>query len=359
MKRIGIVNSGGDTQAINAVIASAVRAGQKYNYEFIGFIKGWEGILDNDYMKLGLEQIRGISHLGGTILHSVNKGRFAGKVGAGDVNKIPDEIIKEATDNLNALEVDALIVIGGDGTLSGAMQLAEVGVKIIGVPKTIDNDLAAADKTFGFSTAVDIVVEALDRIHTTAFSHDRVLFVETMGRNVGWIALSSGLAGGADAILLPEIEFSYEGLINFLKYRKRIGRNYSVVVVSEGAKAKDEEVSAKKIEGQPEVKLGGITERIMQRVEALAPGEFEMRNVVLGHIQRGGTPNAEDRILGKSYGVAAVEALREKKYGQMVCLQNGEMVSVSIEEAVKDLKSVSTDAMEFKTAKAIGVYFGE
>lgn len=360
MNRIGIVNSGGDTQAINAVIASAVRAGMKEGYKFIGFIKGWEGILDMQYMKLGVEEIRGISHLGGTILHSVNKGRFAGKVGEGEINKIPDDIIELAKENLKKLEIDTLIVIGGDGTLSGAMQLADAGINIVGVPKTIDNDLQAADRTFGFSTAVDIVVEALDRVHTTAYSHDRVIFVETMGRHVGWIALNAGLAGGADAILIPEIPFTYEGLAKYLRWRKTIGRNYSVVVVSEGAKASDGEVATKKnVDGRPEVMLGGITEQIMQKLGEIAPGEFEMRNVVLGHIQRGGTPNAEDRVLAKNYGVYAIEAIKNGKFGEMIALQNGHMVTVPIKDVVEKLKKVTKDVLEYKTAEGVGVYFGE
>jgi len=361
MKKIGIVNSGGDTQAINAVIASAVKYGLGKDFKFIGFIKGWEGILDMEYMELGMEQIRGISHLGGTILHSVNKGRFAGKGGdAGDANSIPDEILHLAKKNLETLKIDTLIVIGGDGTLSGAMQLEKLGVKIVGVPKTIDNDLAGVDMTFGFSSAVEIGVEALDRIHTTAVSHDRVMFVETMGRHVGWIPLYAGLAGGADVILIPEIEFSYDGLVRFLSWRKKIGRNYSVVVVSEGAKAKNEKIATKEnVDGRPEVILGGISEQIMNRLNQMAPGEFEMRNVVLGHTQRGGSPNAEDRILAKSYGVAAVDAVINKKFGQMVAYVGGKMKTVPIEDAVDKLKKVTDEDLIFQSAKKLGVYFGE
>ncbi|MEO6728652.1 MAG: ATP-dependent 6-phosphofructokinase, partial [Candidatus Dojkabacteria bacterium] len=324
-------------------------------------IKGWEGILDMEYIELGMEQIRGISHLGGTILHSVNKGRFAGKGGdAGDANTISDEILNLAKKNLETLKIDTLIVIGGDGTLSGAMQLEKVGVKIVGVPKTIDNDLDGVDMTFGFSTAVDIGVEALDRVHTTAVSHDRVMFVETMGRHVGWIPLYAGLAGGADVILIPEIEFSYEGLVRYLGWRKKIGRNYSVVVVSEGAKAKNEKIATKEnVDGKPEARLGGISDQIMQRITEMAPGEFEMRNVVLGHTQRGGTPNAEDRTLAKSYGVAAMDAVIEKKFGTMVAYVNGKMTTIPIEKAVDKLKKVTEDDLMFQTAKKLGVYFGE
>ncbi|MEP7103615.1 MAG: ATP-dependent 6-phosphofructokinase [Candidatus Dojkabacteria bacterium] len=361
MKKIGIVNSGGDTQAINAVIASIVKYGLSKDYKFVGFIKGWEGILDMECIDLGIEQIRGISHLGGTILHSVNKGRFAGKGGSeGDFNKIPDDILNLAKKNLETLKIDSLIVIGGDGTLSGALQLVDLGIDIVGVPKTIDNDLDLVDMTFGFSSAVEIGVEALDRVHTTAVSHDRVMFVETMGRHVGWIPLYAGLAGGADVILIPEIEFDYEGLIRYLAWRKKIGRNYSVVVVSEGAKAKNEKIATlENKEGRPEVRLGGISDQIMRRIEELAPGEFEMRNVVLGHTQRGGSPNAEDRILAKSYGVAAMDAVIHKKFGELVCYRNGKMETVKIEKAVEHLKKITKDNLVFDTAKKLGVYFGE
>lgn len=360
MKKIGIVNSGGDVQGINAVISSIVRTGTPLNLKFIGFMKGWEGILDMNYIDLGIDQIRGISHLGGTILHSVNKGRFAGKAGAGDKNKIPEEILQQVKANLDKLEIDALIVIGGDGTLTGAMQLSELGVKIVGVPKTIDNDLNATDKTFGFGTAVSIVVDALDRIHTTAVSHDRVLFVETMGRHAGWIALYSGFGGGADAILIPEIEFTYEGLIDYLRYRKTIGRYYSVVVVAEGAKARNSELSTLDYENaSAEVKLGGASDLIMRNIEKLAPGEFEMRNTVLGHIQRGGTPNSEDRILAKVYGSKAVEAVLAGHFGHMVAYKNNEFTLVKIEDAVADLKLVTKEDYVYKAAKNIGVYFGE
>ena len=360
MKKIGIVNSGGDVQGINAVISSAVRTGVPLGLKFVGFMKGWEGILDMNYIELGIDQVRGISHLGGTILHSVNRGRFAGKSGIGKSSQIPEEILNQVKSNLEKLDVDALIVIGGDGTLSGALQLSEKGVKIIGVPKTIDNDLNATDQTFGFSTAVNIVVEALDRIHTTAVSHDRVLFVETMGRHAGWIALFAGLAGGADAILIPEIKFSYDGLINYLRYRKTIGRFYSVVVVAEGAVSKGGEVSKADIENDAsEVRIGGVSHLIMQNIEKLAPNEFEMRNTVLGHIQRGGTPDSEDRILAKTYGIRAVEALIKGKSGEMIAIRNGEFTEVLIKDAIKKLKVVTDDHFAYQSAKSIGVYFGE
>jgi 6-phosphofructokinase len=359
--KIGIVNSGGDVQGLNAVIASAVNYGTSKGHTFVGFNKGWEGILDLKHFDLTKDKVRGISHLGGTILHSVNKGRFAGKAGSkGGVNAIPDEILDLAKTNLEKLDVGALIVIGGDGTLSAANQLYKKGVKIIGVPKTIDNDLKGTDQTFGFSTAVDVVVEALDRIHTTAVSHDRVFFIETMGRHAGWIALHAGLAGGADAILLPEIKFSYAKLIEFLRKRKNSGRNYSIVVVAEGATAVNEDLALLENTGdRPEIRLGGISDQIMHKIDEISPSEFEMRNVVLGHIQRGGTPNAEDRILSKTYGVAAIDAISAKKYGHMVTYVARQTNFVSIAEAVGDLKLVEDLTPELQTAKKIGVFLGE
>jgi ATP-dependent phosphofructokinase / diphosphate-dependent phosphofructokinase len=358
--RIGIINSGGDVQGINAVISSVVHAGHKLGHEFLGFIKGWEGLLDKDFIHLDIEAVRGISHVGGTILYSVNKGRFAGKSGSdGAVNKIPDEVIVSAKANCHELGIDALIVIGGDGTLTGALQLAEAGINIIGVPKTIDNDLQDVDRTFGFSTAVNVAVEAIDRIHTTAHSHQRFFFVETMGRHAGWIALHSGVGGGADAILLPEFPFSYTGLLNFMRTRREDERNYALIVVSEGAHAQDEAIVAEKLVGLPEVKLGGVSAEIMNRLERLAPGEFDMRNVVLGHIQRGGTPNADDRVLAKAYGVAAVQALQDGHFGQVVCMHGGQMQVVPIQHTVGKLKLITPDDITYRTAVGLGVYLGD
>lgn len=355
--KIGIINSGGDAQGLNAVISAAVKYGLRQGHEFIGFIKGWEGLLDKNYIVLDRERIRGISHLGGTILYTVNKGRFAGKAGLGGVHQIPEEILNEAKANLEELGVDALIVIGGDGTLSGAEQLGNVGVQYVGVPKTIDNDLDATDSTFGFHTAVDVVLEALDRVHTTAYSHSRVLFVETMGRHAGWIGLHAGLAGGAHIVLLPEFPFSYEKLLWFMRTRQQTGGKYTIVVVAEGAKPQDGQVVAAD-NGAPEVRLGGISETIMHNIEKAAPGEFEMRNLVLGHVQRGGAPDAYDRVLAKSYGVAAIDAIEQKKFSHVVCLQGNKIVPVPVHDVLDGLKQVTKDSMVFQTAQKIGIYFG-
>lgn len=353
-KRIGIINSGGDCAGLNAVIASAVKAGLPHDIEFIGFEKGWEGLLNPmKYRVLDRAAVRGISYLGGTILGTVNKGRFGAKSGAGDKRRIPDEVLDEAKANLDLIGCEGLIVIGGDGTLSGAMQLAEKGVKVIGVPKTIDNDLGATDRTFGFSTAVQIVVDALDRIHTTASSHGRVIFVETMGRHTGWIALRSGLAGGADGILLPEFPFTIPDLINFLRLRHS-DTGSSVIVVAEGVKIRDHISGRGRVD--QEVQLGGASNHLIDEIERQAKGEFEIRGAVLGHIQRGGTPNAADRMLAKAYGVAAINAYLAGEFGKMVTYRSLGMTAVPIAQAVATLKRVTPDELEYQTARQLGVF---
>lgn len=355
MAKVGILTSGGDCAGLNAVIASIVKAGRPLGYSFVGFERGWEGVLTPmAYRTLTPADVRGISYTGGTMLKTTNRGRFGAKAGAGNARAIPREILFEAKRNLDSAGVDALIVIGGDGSLSGALQLAGVGVKIVGVPKTIDNDLGATRRTFGYSTAVSVVVDALDRIHTTASSHNRVIVVETMGRHAGWIALRSGLAGGADAILIPEFPFRIERLVNFLRERQQnVGS--SVVVVAEGAKVGDQIVTRSGARTQ-EVLLGGVANRLMQDVETLAPGEFDLRGTILGHIQRGGNPDAVDRVLAKAYGVEAINAVHRGDFGRMVCYGPDGMSTAPIQEAVGKLKVVTPDTMEYVTAHDLGVF---
>lgn len=355
MKKVGILNSGGDCPGLNAVIASAVRTGLVHGYEYVGILKGWEGLLSPTMTRpLGDKDVAGISYLGGTILGTVNKGRFGAKKGAGNPLAIDPDILQEAKDNFSALGLDALVVIGGDGTLSGAMQLSDFGVPLVGVPKTIDNDLNATDRTFGFSTASQVVVDALDRIHTTASSHGRVIFVETMGRHTGWIALRAGLAGGAHAILLPEFQFDLDKLAAFL-YDRQVQGKATVVIVAEGALINNEVVTDELTAGH-EVHLGGISQKLMYLLEKLHPGKFEMRNTILGHVQRGGTPNAADRALSKAYGCAAAKAVAEGKFGQMVVYKNQQMSTAPILEAVGELKQVSSSTMEYITARDLRVF---
>lgn len=353
LKTIGIITGGGDCAGLNAVISGIVKAGIPLGYEFIGFERGWEGLLDMQFVNLDRAAVRGISHLGGTILRTTNKGRFAAKVGMGDANAIDPDILDQAKRNHDRLGLSGLIVIGGDGTLSGAMQLADRGVNIVGVPKSIDNDLSSTDKTFGFSTAVQVAVDAIDKIHTTAASHDRVFFIECMGRHAGWISLQAGLAAGANAILLPEFDVNMTSLLEYLRSRKQHHKRSAICVVAEGIKIKNRSLKA----AGAEVSLVGASEAIMLELEQyMEPDEFEMRHVVLGHTQRGGSPNAEDRILSKRYGVAAIEALHDGKYGHMVSVRAGEMGIVPILEAVGELKRVTTDSYEYSTAQKLGIY---
>jgi 6-phosphofructokinase len=356
VKKIGIINSGGDCAGLNAVISSIVKTGVPRGYEFVGFEKGWEGLLDLAYQELTLDRIRGISHLGGTILRTTNKGRFAGKAGAGDPNAIGPDILALAKTNADKLGLDGLIVIGGDGTLSAATQLIPYGLKIIGVPKTIDNDLGATDKTFGFSTAVQIAVDAIDKIHTTATSHERIFFIECMGRHAGWISLYAGLAASANAILLPEFEINVPKFVDYLKRRHFSGKNSTIVVVAEGVKLAGQGFSHQTGLRQTEIVFGGVSEYLMRTIELNAPEEFEMRHVVLGHTQRGGSPNSADRILAKRYGVEAMLAYERGESAQMIATRDNQMVTVAISDAVGALKLVTEETYEYQAAKTLGIY---
>ncbi|MFO0703791.1 MAG: ATP-dependent 6-phosphofructokinase [Patescibacteria group bacterium] len=359
MKRIGILNSGGDCAGLNAVISSFTKYALSDGYEVYGFIKGFEGVLDKKYIELTQEKIRGISHLGGTILQSTNKGRFGAKVGEGNIARIPKEILEQTKQNLAELGIDKLCVIGGDGTLSSAYQLHEYGISIVGVPKTMDNDLASTDKTFGFSTAVDIVTDAIDKINTTMTSHNRVFFIETFGRHTGWVGLYAGLAGGVDMILLPEIKFSYAKIVDYLRKRKENGREHAIIVVAEGAKSEDGKLIIRKRTESSEVTLGGISQLLMEEIDSRAPGEFELRNTILGHVQRGGSPNSEDRILAKRLGVAAYDGIKNGKFGSMVALRGNKMEYVPILDAVDQLKTVPVHDELVEVARKIGVSFGD
>ena len=355
MKKIGILNSGGDCSGLNAVIASIVKTGTSMGYEFVGFEKGWEGLLSPmKYIELNVDSVRGISHLGGTILKTVNRGRFAGKSGGKNgPNSIPTEILQMAKDNLESIGVGGLIVIGGDGTLSAAMQLNDFGVPIVGVPKTVDNDLYGNDATFGFDTAVAVAVEALDKIHTTATSHDRVFIVECMGRHAGWITLFAGLAANANMILLPEFAVNVPEIIEFIRNRT-LTRGSTIVVVSEGLDMGHQHVSVGI--ASSEVRVGGAAETLMHTIEELSPQEFDMRTVVLGHVQRGGSPIPSDRILAKRFGVAAIESFADGKYGQMITLHEGHVTTTPIRRAASQLRLVEKTSAEYQTTQKLGVY---
>ena len=353
-RKIGILTSGGDCAGLNTAIASIVNSGLRLGNAFVGFEKGWEGLLDPVmYQELDASRVRGINHLGGTILRTTNRGRFAGKAGGkGGYNDIPTEMLKMASDNLNKLGVDGLIVIGGDGTLSAAVQLSAFGVQIVGVPKSVDNDLIGTDATFGFSTAVSVAVDALDKIHTTASSHERIFLVECMGRHAGWITLHAGLAGDANAILLPEFKLDIDALIDFLKHRSKTMHS-SIIAVAEGLDLGQQHANLGI--GSSEVKLNGVADTLMNTIEQRAPGLFDLRTVVLGHTQRGGAPIPADRLLAKRFGVAAMEAYEAGKFGMMVRLK-GDGVGLTSLERAKGLKLVSCDDPCYQTACKLGVY---
>jgi len=359
VKRIGVLTSGGDCPGLNAVIRGVVRAASRLDWEVIGFLDGYEGILPPvRFRLLDRQATAGIMHLGGTILGTTNKGHFVAKIGHGNKAELDPAIIQQTKETMHDLDIEGLICIGGDGSLSTALQLNEHGIPTIGVPKTIDNDIDATAMTFGFHSAVSCVVDALDRLHTTARSHKRVMVLEVMGRYAGWIALHGGLAGGADIILIPEIPFDPEAVCEVIRQREADGAFTSMVVCAEGAFPKDGGYTTKDAQGRiGEAALGGIAERVAKLI-ADKTGK-ETRSVVLGHLQRGGNPTALDRILGTRFGVAAVELIEQKKFGYMVSYQNYLIGSVPMAEAVSRLKRVDPQSQMVQSCREIGVSFGE
>ncbi|MES2982554.1 MAG: ATP-dependent 6-phosphofructokinase [Verrucomicrobiota bacterium] len=356
--RIGILNSGGDCPGLNAVIHGVVGAAHKLGWEVIGFKDGFEGLLPpGDYRVLTPQDTIGILKLGGTILGSTNKGHFAAKIGAGNVAEVPKEIVDSARGTMDQLEIQALIVVGGDGSLTTGLQLFRQGWPIIGVPKTIDNDLSATAMTFGFDSAVTTVVDALDRLNTTAESHKRVMVLEVMGRHAGWIALWGGIAGGANVILIPEVPFSLEKIADFIKNRDAQGQHATLVVVAEGAKLPDGEQVAIDKNCSGEVRLGGIGEQVATRIQELTGKET--RSTTLGHLQRGGAPTAFDRILGMRFGVMAVNLAEKKEFGRMVSYDAYHVDSVTIEEAVNKLRLVDPNGEVVQVARAVGICIGD
>jgi 6-phosphofructokinase 1 len=352
-KQIGVLTGGGDAPGLNAVIRAVVRTAVKqFGMKCIGIEDSFEGILgEPKIMKLTTKTVSGLLPRGGTILGTRNRGSFA-KIVDGQVI-FPEMPIEEALSNLSKLEIEALIVIGGEGTLAIAEQFHKRGFPVIGVPKTIDNDLSATELTFGFMTAIDIATEALDRLHTTAESHDRVMILEVMGRHTGWIALHAGIAGSADIILIPEIPFSFESMVEKILEREKSGSKFTNIVVAEGAKEVGKEEFY--LDADKKTRLGGIGNYVAKRIEELTGKEA--RCVVLGHLQRGGSPNAFDRMLGTNFGACAVRALANGQTGKMVALKAGEIVTVPLAEAVANIKSVPIDGQLVRTARDIGISF--
>lgn len=357
MKRIGILTSGGDCPGLNAVLRGVVRAASTLGWEVIGFEDGFEGLLSPvSYITLDRKSTAGIMSQGGTILGTTNRGRFISKVGRGVRSRIPKAVIKETRATLQKLAIDALIVVGGDGSLTTALQLFEAGLPVIGVPKTIDNDLDATAMTFGFDSAVACVADALDRLHTTADSHKRVMVTEVMGRHAGWIALYGGLAGGGDIILIPEIPFTFDRVADAIMQRQADRYMSTLIVVAEGARPKDGRALMHQT-GSGEYKLGGIGDLVAREV-AWRTGK-ETRTCVLGHLQRGGAPTPLDRILGTCFGVKAVELVKEGKFGSMVSYQNEQISYRSIADAVHRLRLVPKDHSMLLAARSVGICFGD
>jgi ATP-dependent phosphofructokinase / diphosphate-dependent phosphofructokinase len=343
--RVGVLTGGGDCPGLNAVIRAVVRRGLAgCEHSFVGFRYGWAGVLEDDGVELTLETTAGILPRGGTILGTSRTNPFA--PGAGGLEAIRV--------TLGARGLDALIPIGGEDTLGVALKLHELGVPVVGVPKTIDNDLGGTDVTFGFHTAVQIVTDAVDRLHTTAESHNRVIVLEVMGRHAGWIATHAGIAGGADAILVPEQPFDIDRVCEHLRRRHQRGRSFSIVVVAEGATPRDGALHALADTGTDEFghpRLGGIGVMLEGEIERRTG--YETRVTILGHVQRGGTPVAFDRVLATRFGVAAMDAVAGGRFGQMVALRGTKIVEVGMEEALREPKLL--DPALFETAE---LFFG-
>lgn len=341
--RIGILSGGGDAPGTNAVIRAIVRKGiMRYNDEFVGVKDGWHGLMESSFSSLSLKEITGILTLGGSILGFSRTNPFKNKDGP-----------KKVLETYDKAGLEALIVIGGDDTLGVAHKMQNLGLNVVGVPKTIDNDLAGTDYTFGFNTAVSIAVDALDRLHTTAEAHSRVIILEVMGRKTGWIAIEAGIAGGADVILIPEKPFSMDEICHYIMRRKKRGRSFSLVVVAEGAKPKGgtEITYSRKVDEFGNVRLGGVGYYIGRELEKSM--EIETRVVILGHIQRGGTPTAFDRLLATRFGIAALDLVHNGEFDSMITLHGKSIGNIKLSEVLGKRKTV--DLQLFDLAK---VFFG-
>ncbi len=360
IKRIAIMTGGGDCPGLNAVIRAVTRkAILENNWEVIGIRNGYNGLYYGNFVDLDLFNTSGILQEGGTMLFSSNKDNLFQY----QVEEDGKTVIKDVSDvgiaNLNNAGVDVLFVVGGDGTLTSARDFARKGVKVIAIPKTIDNDLASTDTTFGFSTAVDVATEALDRLHTTASSHHRIMVLEVMGRYAGWIALYAGIAGGADAILIPEIPYNINYVASKIMRRKQIGKNFSVIVVAEGAVPMDGKMVVQSIvaDSPDPIRLGGIGDLVAHQLQDLCGNES--RATILGHLQRGGSPSSADRILSSRYGIAAVKLAEQGLFGNMVTLKGTEMGYDSLEHVIGKNKNVDPAGEMVQTAKSLGIVFGD
>lgn len=359
VNRIGIITGGGDCPGLNAVIRGVTKPAQDYGLNVFGILDGFEGLVEGKARELNNQDVSGILARGGTILGSSNKGDpFHWPVERNGKIEIVDKS-QDALKNYQAWGLDAIIAIGGDGTMHICNKLSKMGINVIGVPKTIDNDLEATDMTFGHDSAVYVVSMALDRLHTTASSHHRVIVCEVMGRYAGWIALNGGLSGGADIILIPEIPFHWEKIHKKILERELMGKRFSLVCVAEGAKPIDGQMVIKGTDKKrtDPIRLGGIGELVASNIEKNT--QRETRVTVLGHLQRGGSPTPYDRILATKFGAFAIELAVQKKFGRMVALKGSEIKNVKIEDAISRQKLVKPDNQSVRAAKMVGISFGE
>jgi 6-phosphofructokinase 1 len=358
-KKIGIITGGGDCPGLNAVIRAVAKAAAMRGWEAIGILGGYEGLLEpRQFRPLDYHALSGLLVRGGTILGTANRGKFSSKTGHGQSRQLPKELLEGVRAGMEALGLFAIVSIGGDGSLTIAQQLHEQGVPVVGVPKTIDNDLASTLLTFGFDSAVACATDALDRLHTTAESHNRVMVLEVMGRYAGWIALYAGVAGGADVILIPEIPFTYDSVCAKIREREDRGKKFTLVVVAEGAREKDADfVTAGKQEANREARLGGLGAAVAVELEKRTGKET--RNCVLGHLQRGGSPTTFDRVLCSMFGATAVELIAAGDFGKMVAFTGSGVGAVNISEAVGKLKTVPADGNLARTARALGISLGD
>ena len=355
--RIALLTGGGDCPGLNAVIRSVTKSALRNGMEVLGVQDGFGGLVRGQFTMLGEKDVSGILPRGGTILGTSNRDNpFSFPIS----NESGETLVEDASDiaieNMKQAGAGALIVTGGDGTQSIALDFSRLGVNIVGIPKTIDNDLMATDVTFGFDSALQCATDAVDKLHTTAESHHRVMVCEVMGRNSGWIALMSGIAGGGDIVLIPEIPFTFDGIVESIHDRREHGKKFSIIVVAEGAPLPDGQ-QVGRVASSGNMVLGGIGARVAREVEARTG--IESRVTVLGHLQRGGTPSPFDRILATRFGVSAVEMVRNGKFGCMVALKTPEIVAVPLEEAVKKQRKVPADGELVRFARSVGTAFGD
>ena len=359
-QRIGVVTAGGDCPGMNAALRAIVKAAEReHGIEIVGFLDGFAGLLADESRPLGFDDVSGILVQGGTILGASNKDDpFRVPVEGGTAPTYADRS-DAVLATLSRHRIDGLIVIGGDGSLRIAERLGRKGVAVVGVPKTIDNDVAGTDVTLGFDSALTIATEAVDRLHSTAASHHRLIVLEVMGRNAGWIALEAGIAGGGDVILIPEIPFGYEAVATGVRDRVKRGRRFSIVVVAEGARCPSGQTVVRQlVKDSPEpVRLGGVGAVVAHALEALLP--YEVRYVVLGHVQRGGPPTPFDRILAARFGVAAIGTLAEGQAGCMVALRGGRIERVPLAETIGRTRCVDAEGERVRVARSVGTIFGD